>query len=209
MDSTQLTLIALVIAFILASIFFFAKRVASRKINQLLLTKQFDLFDQKINAMSSKILFSKVTLLNYQLTKAFLNNEKKKINELFETLNNISQPLKKRKNLYMQAFNYYVSSEDKPRSKAYLEKIESLKDPQFSLEANITYDVYINKGDKYLDTLLKKISENDEIYNGIDEFLISKIYENKHDKTKAEYYLAQAKEHLQAMDKLIASQKKS
>lgn len=202
-------LIAGVVAFAIASLFFILKKIQSKNLNNLLLSKQFAVFDKQVNSKLSKILFSKFTLLNYQLSKAFLVSDTKQIESLFVEIDRGNINPKARKNIYMQAFNYYIAANNQEQSKFYLDKIEEMKDPDFSQEANIIYDVYMNKGDQYLDLLLNKIENTEEVYAGIDEFLVSKIYENRNDKKKANEYLSRSRQHLKEMDKLIAEKNRS
>lgn len=198
---------AVVIAVVLSALFFFLKRWRAKKFNQLLLKKDFNTFDQQIEDGLSLFLYSKHTRLSYKLSKAFLVNDINAIESLFDELETVRVPVAQREKDLMQAFNYYVAKEDAHKSKETLDKIKQVANPTFQQEAEIMYDIYIEKGDKYLQLLLDKISEQDPMYSGIDEFLVSKIYENKGEKKLSNQYYKQAQEHIQQLDHMIAQSK--
>ena len=75
-------------------------------------------------------------------------------------------------------------------------------------ETNIVYDTYILKGYEYLDEIIAETEDLEDTYKGVNEFMISKMYENKGDSQMAKEYLAKAQEHMKLLDKQIAKKHK-
>lgn len=199
--------ISVVLAVIITSVFHILKKGTYKKLNILLATQDYKSFNQFINSNYCKFFISKVENLNYRLNSSFLRNNRKDIDEAFNALEKEKMPIKFKQQLYMQGLNYYISIEDKNRALNFLNKINELKNEQLKLEANIIYDVYIAKGEKYLDLLLNRITMQDAMFSGVDEFLISLIYKNKKDYQKAQEYEARSKKHLAMLDEHLKNKK--
>ena len=75
-------------------------------------------------------------------------------------------------------------------------------------EAECIYDVYALKGYKYLDFLLEETEKLDDIYKGVNEFLISMMYKNKGDDTLSQKYNELSKKHMKLLDKHITDNTK-
>ena len=201
--------IAVVIAMVVSTLFYFLKRWQIRRLNALLLAKRYDLFEQMLNSFLSSLLFSKFARKSYELNESFLRNDRKRTDQLFEELIQARMSYNTREKLLMQAFNYYLNAKDYKKTTQYYEEIQKLPNVQMKEETSIMYDIYIQKGDKYLDFLLDRISQNDDVYNGVDEFLVSVIYENKGDKANAKKYEKLSREHMQLLDHEIAQRSKN
>ena len=62
--------------------------------------------------------------------------------------------------------------------------------------------------DKYLDFLLEETEKLDDIYKGVNEFLISMMYKNKGDDTLSQKYNELSKKHMKLLDKHITDNTK-
>lgn len=201
--------ISIVLAIIITSVFHLLKKAVYLKLNRLLVNQDYKAFNEFINSKYCKFFISKIENLNYRLNSSFLRNNRKDIDECFDELLKHRLPTKYKNQLYMQALNYYVGINDKNKSKEYLDLVNGLANEQLKLEANILYDVYIEKSDKYLDLLLKRLEMQEPMFSGVDEFLISLIYKNKGDFQKSKHYDELAKKHISELDEYLKNNKKT
>ncbi len=199
------TIIVIVVAIFIGSIIYFLKISTSKKLVSYLYTKNLKEFEKTLDSFSTKLLFSKKARLWWRLHEAFLKQDKKDITKYFEELDNTRLSYTKRCELYMQAFQYFISQKDKYNSKKYLEKIQETKNDRFIEETQIVYDVYIDKSFSHLDKFLSNLEEKPQEYRGIDELLIAEMYKNMGDMPSYNKYYSLAKQHISELDKKIAN----
>ena len=72
------------------------------------------------------------------------------------------------------------------------------------VEAKRVYNIYVLKNDDDLKDLLEEINDQEDYQKGVNEFLVSLIYQNKGDKENAKKYEDLSKEHLAMVDELTA-----
>lgn len=204
--------VILVLIFILLAILFsitvkFVKKHYSTKIVRLLEERKFDEFDQLIETFIIKILFMPFNIDYMKLNSAILRDNKKMILQAFEKFEKHRLNHKQKSLIYMMAFNYYVSVEDQKYAKKYLNLVIDLKDEQMVKEATRIYDIYIEKGDRYLEEILEETKNLPVEHRGVNEFLISIMYENKKDHKKAKEYRELSETHIAMLDELLKAKK--
>ena len=97
-------------------------------------------------------------------------------------------------------FNAAIVEQDKKNSKKYLDLINELPNDRMKAEANRVYNIYILKNDKYLKELLEELENMEDRQKGVNEYLISIIYKNKHDLENAKKYEELSKKHFALVD---------
>lgn len=185
-------LIICALAVVLPSII---KKVISSFINRKALTylqaHDFINFYKTLDSFLAKFAFYPFNLEYYKLNGAFIQENKEMINSQIELIDDkIKMNLNQKIEFYYKSFMYYISQENKNKSEYFLKKIETLKDVKIINDANTIYDIYINKGNKYLNSLLDEIKNEDikkeELISK--QTLIMQIYENMGDKKSADKY---------------------
>ncbi len=171
--------------------------------------ERFEDFDARSNSNFVKWLFPRFNVVYLQMNSAILQNNKRKINEVFDRIDSISMTYNQNEDVYMKALNYYVSVSDKRLAHDYLEKINTLNNAQMKLEANRICHVYIDKDDSDLPELLEEVADLPDARKGVHEFLISIIYKNKGDKENQKKYEALSRQHMELLDAEIADKLKS
>ena len=145
-------------------------------------------FNQKIDSRSVKLLFPKSSLLDLKFNAAIVEQDKK------------AAITSQKENYYMKAFNFFIGLKDKKNSKKYLDLINELPNDRMKAEANRVYNIYILKNDKYLKELLEELENMEDRQKGVNEYLISIIYKNKHDLENAKKYEELSKKHFALVD---------
>lgn len=209
MNSTILVLaICFIISILVAITFIKLKRRKFIKLNNLLIEQDYQQFNVEINSLQTKFFFNKHEKLTFLMNKALITENETEINTLINEAINNKIPNSKLTYLLMGAFNYYISKKNPKQSAIVLEFIKKYGNAKIIEEANIMYSIYILKNDDYLETLLERIQERDEIYRGVDEYLISAIYKNKNEHQLSKKYEDLAKEHLEMLDKMLSQKHK-
>lgn len=186
------------IAVILPSII---KKILASYINRrafaYLNARDFNSFYKILSSFFAKFSLYPFNLEYFKLNGAFIQENKKMIDSQIELIDSkIKMNTSQKTEFYYKSFMYYVSQENKNKSNYFLKQITTLENEEIINNANIVYDIYINKGDRYLDTLLNEIKEKDikkeELISK--QTLIMQIYENIGDKKSANKYKKLIKE---------------
>ena len=157
-------------------------------------------FNQKIDSRSVKLLFPKSSLLDLKFNAAIVEQDKKAAIKYLEELCEMPLTTSQKENYYMKAFNFFIGLKDKKNSKKYLDLINELPNDRMKAEANRVYNIYILKNDKYLKELLEELENMEDHQKGVNEYLISIIYKNKHDLENAKKYEELSKKHFALVD---------
>ncbi len=165
-------------------------------------------FESKINDKMTRLLFNPFQLDYLRLNEAIISTDSKKIEEALSIFDKRRLNDKQKEDIYMKGFNYYISIENKQGAKKYLDLINELPNEQMKKETNIIYDTYIMKGHHYLDEIIEETEELEDTYKGVNEFLISKMYENKNDEKMAKEYYRRAEKHMKLLDDKLKKEHK-
>ena len=157
-------------------------------------------FNQKIDSRSVKLLFPKSSLLDLKFNAAIVEQDKKAAIKYLEELCEMPLTTSQKEYYYMKAFNFFIGLKDKKNSKKYLDLINELPNDRMKAEANRVYNIYILKNDKYLKELLEELENMEDRQKGVNEYLISIIYKNKHDLENAKKYEELSKKHFALVD---------
>lgn len=196
MNKTTILIIC-ALAIIIPSI---TKRILSSCINKKALfylhEHNYEDFYKLLDSFISKFVFYPFNLEYFKLNGAFMQENDSLINSQIELIDSKLKLNKEQKtDFYYKAFAYYLSKENKTKTNYFLNKIKTLKNDNLTNTANILNDVYINKGNKYLDSLLQDIKKDiskEELISK--QTLIMQIYENMGDIKTANKYKKAIKE---------------
>ncbi len=159
-----------------------------------------DLFVSIIEDKKTKFLYPAAYLDSLRLNEAMIRNDVNEIDRLLEKLNKVKLSEKDKEKIYSQAYNYYLSVKSYKKCGIWHDKIKELKNDRLINEVDKSYNIYVEKGYKYLDDMLAELENMEENSRGVNEFLISLMYKNKNDKVNAAKYEKLSKEHLKAFD---------
>ena len=158
-------------------------------------------FNIILNKKITKFLFPAAYLDSLRLNEAMITNNIVEVDRLLEKLSKIKLSQSDKEKIYTQAYNYYLSIKNYKKCHYWHDKIHELKNDHIINEIDKTYDIYVNKGYKYLDEMLNELDNLEPEKRGVNEFLISLMYKNKNDKQNALKYEKISKEHLKQFAK--------
>ncbi len=193
--------IVVVIAIGIAVTLAVVKKNISHKIVMAVESGNHDDFNLILDKKITKFLFPAAYLDSLRLNEAMIRNDVNEIDRLLEKLNKIKLSEKDKEKIYTQAYNYYLSVKSYKKCGIWHDKIMELKNDRLINEIDKSYNIYVEKGYKYLDEMLAELEYMEENNRGINEFLISLMYKNKGDKQNAAKYDKLSREHIAAFDK--------
>lgn len=210
MSQTQIISVVVIIGctLITAFIFNYLKKKKYNDLVTLLQAENYEEFDKMMESKMVMILFPPFNLDYLRLNSAILRNDEKMILDCFKVFDKHRLNTKQAQEVYMKGFNYFITIENYDLAKYYLDKINELDNEQMKYEVNRIYDIYALKGYKYLDDMLEETDNLDDMYKGVNEFLISLMYENKGDKQKAREYHNLSEKHMKLLDRRISQDMK-
>lgn len=193
--------IVVVIAIGIAVTLAVVKKNISHKIVMAVESGNHNDFNLILEKKITKFLFPAAYLDSLRLNEAMIRNDVNEIDRLLEKLNKIKLSEKDKEKIYTQAYNYYLSVKSYKKCGIWHDKIMGLKNDCLINEIDKSYNIYVEKGYKYLDEMLSELEYMEENNRGINEFLISLMYKNKGDKENAAKYEKLSREHIAAFDK--------
>ena len=203
-----IVIIFIFIAIIIAIAFNLKKRSLYNQLVEYAASKRFKEFDALIETKMSRFLFNPFSIDYLKLNKEILANDTKAIDKMFTSITGHRLNLKQKQEIYSKGFNDNIGIENYAKAKEFLDLVHTLNNAQMDREMDRIYDIYALKGYKYLDEILEETSEMPDTYKGVNEFLISLMYENKGDKKKAAEYRKLSEKHLALLDNKIAKKMK-
>lgn len=204
MDIMKTVAVAVVAAIVMFTVIRSLKKKKYGSLVGFLEQGNFKAFYQELDKTSSKILFSKLTLMDLRLNAAMLEQRSKEAGKILDEIGKMPLTPREKENFYMKAFNYYVGLEDKKMSKKYLDLINGLSNERMKFEANRVYNIFILKTDKDLKDLLEELESMEDNEKGVNEYLISVIYKNLKDTKNQKKYEELSRTHFAAVDEMTA-----
>lgn len=201
-------LLCLCIASSMALIRMYFKRRRYDLLINTLKQKDFEKLDKLLSSKVTQFFLAPFNIDYLRLNSAIMRNDKEMIAKCFEEFDRHRLNKKQKEEVYMKGFNYFIYEKDYDNAKKYLDKVNTLDNEKMKQEAECIYDVYALKGYKYLDFLLEETEKLDDIYKGVNEFLISMMYKNKGDDTLSQKYNELSKKHMKLLDKHITDNTK-
>ena len=172
------------------------------KLTELLMEQRFEEFDGMIDSLPVRLFVYPFNRDYLKLSRHQLAGNTGRVSELFEKFKGKGMSNAQKKDIYLQAFNHYLSKGDYKECSYYHDEINKLKDADSIIQAvNTTFDIVVDKKTDMLDDLLKETKELPENRRGINEMLISQIYMNLGEKKKSQDYQKLANQHMAALQK--------
>ena len=181
----------------------------AEKLTELLMDQRFEEFDGMIDSLPVRLFVYPFNRDYLKLSRHQLAGNTGRVSELFEKFKGKGMSNAQKKDIYLQAFNHYLSKGDYKECRYYHDEINKLKDADSIIQAvNTTFDIVVDKKTDMLDDLLKETEELPENRRGINEMLISQIYMNLGEKKKSQNYQKLANQHMAALQKELEEEAK-
>ena len=175
------------------------KVIRNRKLHQMVLllnAKKFKEFDRLLESKLVKLIFDPFNIDYIRLNGYLYKQNKKEIDKAFSSFDHVRLTAKQKDDIDLKAFNYYLSENDIPKIEKYYHNIIHSESNKMKKEVKRLYDIYVNKGSKYLDELMAETNTLRGKYKASNELLISAIYANLGNKNKEKEYRNLAETHL-------------
>ncbi|MBQ6217699.1 MAG: hypothetical protein IJK53_09995 [Erysipelotrichaceae bacterium] len=206
----KITTIICLIAFFIV---FFGRivgaNIVSNKLISYLYMNETEKFDQLRRSKLASTFISRFNLRYIDFSKAMMEADEKQIENSVSELEKLPLNINQRSIIYTRCFYYYLSAENYHDAKKYYQKNYDLDPDKYNPEMDMLYDIYIKKGSRYLDELIEEYQKADEENKAKLAAMLSKIYENMNDKTKAEEYLEIAAQYIEKMSEQAQKDKES
>lgn len=170
-----------------------------KRLDAYLGNKDYAAFDELIDSKEVRRYFPAFNTAFMKLNEAMYKEDMKQIEKAFDSFD---MPMNKaqKEALYKKGFYYYLSIEDKDRTRDYYEHLKELKvSDQQSLD--MMYDTYILKGYRYLDQIIDHIKDLSEEKQMPFFALLSDMYRNKGENEKADEYEKKVMEYTERLKK--------
>lgn len=164
------------------------KKKVNNRVSKLLLSKKYDEIDALLKKKYIKIIMSPFELDYIEYSKQLVMRNNTKILEMTEKLmsKNIS---KKRKIVILKSsFEYGISNENEKISTYCYKQLEQYLSEEEMIDYDIPYNIYIQKGSKYLDDYLEEYQSADEDNKATLAVVIAVMYHNLKDYQKEQQY---------------------
>ncbi|MBQ6655160.1 MAG: hypothetical protein IJM79_06530 [Erysipelotrichaceae bacterium] len=182
----------------------YLQRHLINKLTTALLKGDYDGFDRLIDKWYVMYVIAPFNVDYLKLNRYSLEGDREKITACYDGFNNKRLNYAQAKQVYLEAFDYFLGQKDRERCLFYREKINALSSKKEDLSSikqlvNDSYDIYIDNKSDMLERLLEQNEKLPESHRGSNEALIARIYENKGSKKKAEEYRKLSEEHLKML----------
>ncbi len=204
MNPYLIAVIVLAVAFVGYDMYMSQKRKALLdKLTEHLLKGELRDFDDLMAENSTKRLVPPFNYEFLQLNRAMMGGNKNRITQLFDQFKTrMLNPAQKRE-IAIRGFNYYLEEKNNEQLTYYRDQINSLPDKAENAalkeEVNTYYRVTVEGRTDILDELLEKTEKLPEKYRGMNEYLISQIYEHMGNKEKTEEYINLSRKHMEML----------
>lgn len=197
-------IIILITTFLTLVIFWFLRNFYYRKLINLITENKIKEFEKAIDTFYCKVLLSKYVRYFLKLEVSFITNNHQNVLDILPQFENMFLTNKAKNSVFSKAFSYFVSIEDKEKARYYCDYInKNIKNNKVKSEVNRVCDTFVNDGYKYLEEMLMETEKMPEIYRGPNEYVISRMYQNKKDYKMAKEYSDLSKSHIMQLDKQL------
>ena len=167
-------------------------RILSSRLTDLLIKKDFDTFDKKVDSRLAKMFISPFNIDYMKLNEAMIKDDPKAIDKAFKVFDTRKLNNRQKEAVYYNGFYYYMAKENKDLTTKYkneLLKLDHISD-EVKKEIKTSYDINIQGSYDLLDETIKKLEvEKDPQMIVKYELMIAKMYTNKGDDVKAKEYM--------------------
>ncbi len=204
MNPYLIIVIILAVAFIGYDMYMSYKRkTVLDKLTEHLLKGELQDFDDLMAENSTKRLIPPFNYEYLQLSRAMMGGSKNRITQLFDQFKTRRLNPAQKREIAIRGFNYFLEEKNNEQLSYYRDQINSLPDKRENAalkeEVNTYYRVTVEGRTDILDELLEKTEKLPEKYRGMNEYLISQIYEHMGNKEKTEEYLNLSRKHMEML----------
>ncbi|MBQ9037024.1 MAG: hypothetical protein IJ115_06205 [Erysipelotrichaceae bacterium] len=179
---------------ILASIY---RRRYYNQLIQAISTKNYEEFDRLSKKKTVRFLIPKYDMEYLKLNIVLEKGSVTEIRDQYRHVVNSCTNIRQKADILMNAFDYYVSKEDKEMAREYAKEITALGNDELSNYVKRLYDIKINKSAKLLDEMLEELNSGYVRNIWQKEMLISQAYELKGEKELQEKYEKLSRQHFE------------
>ena len=158
------------------------------RLSEYLVNGKYEEFDKLFSSPDAQKYAKPFNLDYLSLNRKLLSGNKKEIDEAFARFDQVHMNTSQKVAVWQRAYYYYLSAENTENAKKYYEKLSSIIKYNGKEKADITYDIYINKGAKYLDKVLKLEHNSSGGAKYEYDALLADIYRNMEDVQNSEKY---------------------
>lgn len=176
------------------------------ELSRLIAQKKFKEYESRLDSPEVQRYFPSFNLKYMRLSAAVLQGHHDQIKKGYLSLLEEKMTEKQKNEVYIKGFNYFLSVEDYEMCEKFHDLVMTLKNQNAKREIERVYDIMVLKGDKYLDALLDENEKMDERARGINEYLISLIYENQGNIELAKKYKKLSEKHMDLFNKEVEKQ---
>lgn len=195
LDTKTVSIAAIVIMLAISAFFSIKKRTMFKRLQQLMAQERWDEFDRLLNSKLAAFLYPEYNRTYLKLNACLIREDTATARQIFDELLGRKLPKMQRVDLIIKAFNFFVSQNDKKRSKELLAEIESFDDEKIgpvAHECRLMYDTIILKSTANIKELEREAEGDDMLKRGRMEYLLALQYGNKGDDAKRDEYLERA-----------------
>lgn len=174
---------------------FLLKKSYQNKIYACFKSRDYERLEKILNRKIVKLVFLPFNIEYCRLNEAMMRNNKKMIDSQFDILLAMKLNERQKQDVYLNGFNYYLSTNDRKRIENFHKLSKTLKNEEIKKNIEMSYNILMEKGYKYLDEVLRIYEHCADEAKYINEYLLSVMYTNKGDHNKAKYYEDLAKKH--------------
>lgn len=204
MNPYLIIVIILAVAFIGYDMYMSYKRKSLLdKLTEHLLKGELQDFDDLMAENNTRKMIPPFNYEYLQLSRAMMGGSKNRITQLFDQFKTRRLNPAQKREIAIRGFNYFLEEKNNEQLTYYRDQINSLPDKRENAalkeEVNTYYRVTVEGRTDILDELLEKTEKLPEKYRGMNEYLISQIYEHMGNKEKTEEYLNLSRKHMEML----------
>ena len=172
-----------------------------KKLVSLLGNRQFKEFEELADRPETERYVRPYNLDVLRLNEAMMKKDAKLIDKAFAHFDEVRLNSEQKEAVYSQAFDYYLATGDKKKTRKYHKAIMEMnpKDPSLKNSIDRMYDIYAKDGYRYLEDTLEELEQVNEDAVPILEGMIASMYKNKGDQEKYQEYKSASEKHFREL----------
>ena len=159
------------------------KKILNRLTDELA-KADYDTFFRDVDSVSSKYFISKFNREYMKLNALLIKGSKVEVKKQIEILENMSLDDDQKKKINLMAFQFYID-ERNAKSRDYLKKLRNSVPEPIIHSCEILENIYVDNGYRYFNEVLESMNNTEGFEKGFNRKLISEMYKNKGDFSRA------------------------
>ena len=170
-----------------------------KKLDGFLANRDYASFDELVESKEARRYFPLFNINFMKLNEAMFKEDMEEIDKAFSSFD-VPMNKAQKEALYRKGFYYYLGIEDKEKTTEYYDLLRQLGVKDLKT-LDMMYDIYIEKGYRYLDEVNETIKDLSEEKQMPFYALLSDMYRNKGDNEKADEYEKKVSEYTKNLSK--------